>query len=82
MPRSRAAIDDLFGSGLEWDGMPEFIQEKQEPFAQITVRFETEADLLEFAELIKQPLTRKTKSIWHPQVKRGIHRDKVYVDES
>jgi len=50
----------------EWVGMPEFVQNKQEPFSKITVRFETEADLQNFAELIGQKLTAKTKSIWHP----------------
>jgi hypothetical protein len=75
-------MSDLFGDESEWVGMPEFVQEKQEPFSQIIVRFETEADLMEFAEMIGQPLTAKTKSIWHPQLQRGINRDKVYVDES
>lgn len=50
----------------EWIGMPEFIQEKQEPFSKITIRFETEKDLQEFAKLIQQKLTPKTKSIWFP----------------
>lgn len=50
----------------EWEGMPEFVQEKQEPFATINVRFETENDLKDFSEKIEQKLTPKTKSIWHP----------------
>lgn len=49
-----------------WQGMPEFVQEKQEPFSKLIVRFETEADMMEFAEIIGQKLTPKTKSIWHP----------------
>ena len=49
-----------------WKGMPEFIQHKKEPFSKIIVRFETESDLIDFAERIGQKLTRKTKSIWHP----------------
>ena len=49
-----------------WIGMPEFVNEKQEPYAKIVVRFETQADLDEFAKLIGQKLTNKTKSIWHP----------------
>lgn len=66
----------------EWTGMPEFIQEKQEPFSKIIVRFETEEDLKEFSELIGQPLTNKTKSIWHPKLVRGQHSHKSYIDES
>lgn len=50
----------------EWLEMPEFVQEKQRPYAQIVVRFDSEDDLQEFATLINQKLTRKTKSIWHP----------------
>tara|TARA_R110002167_G_scaffold287766_1_gene492571 strand:- start:20 stop:250 length:231 start_codon:yes stop_codon:yes gene_type:complete len=66
----------------EWVGMPEFVQEKKEPFSKITIRFETEADLQAFAELIGQKLTPKTKSIWHPY---KPHRSPVvrrWVDES
>ena len=66
----------------EWVGMPEFVQEKQKPFATIIVRFETAEDLAEFSEMIKQKLTPKTKSIWHPQLVRGINAGKRYDDES
>jgi hypothetical protein len=50
----------------EWQGMPEFVQDKQRPYAQIIVRFESEEDLQEFAKMIGQKLNKKTKSIWHP----------------
>lgn len=50
----------------EWKDMPEFVQEKKEPYAKIIVRFESEEDLQEFAKIIGQKLTNKTKSIWHP----------------
>lgn len=50
----------------EWVGMPEFVQEKQTPYAQIIIRFENEEDLQDFANKIGQKLTSKTKSIWHP----------------
>lgn len=66
----------------EWQDMPEFIQEKQKPYSQIIVRFNSKEDLDEFSELIGQKLTPKTKSIWHPQLIRGIHSDKIYIDES
>ena len=66
---------------LDWDDMPEFVQEKQKPYSQIIIRFETEADLMEFSELIGQKLTPKTKSIWHP-FKSHWHHNKVrWVDE-
>jgi hypothetical protein len=66
----------------EWKNMPEFLQDKQEPFAKIIVRFDSQESLDEFASLIGQKLTNKTKSIWHPQLIRGLNADKRYVDES
>jgi hypothetical protein len=76
---------DLFGgeaSHPEWVGMPEFVQEKKEPFSQLIIRFETEADLSEFAEIIGQKLTPRTKSIWHPFKSHWRSERKVYVSES
>lgn len=66
-----------------WKSMPEFEQEKQEPFSKIIVRFETEEDLQEFARLIGQALTPKTKSIWHPYRPHGNGTLQVtrYIDE-
>ena len=66
----------------EWKGMPEFVQEKQKPFSTIIIRCETEEDLKELEQLLGQPLTKKTKSIWHPRLKRGLFTDFKYVDES
>jgi hypothetical protein len=73
-------IQDLFDEYPEWVGMPEFVQEKKEPFKELIVRFETEADYLEFQELINQKLTNKTKSIWHPFKSHWGLEKKVYVD--
>jgi hypothetical protein len=64
----------------EWVGMPEFVQEKQKPFAQIIFRFDNENDLNEFSKLIGQKLTPKTKSAWHPQLVRGLNSGLRYVD--
>jgi hypothetical protein len=68
----------------EWVGMPEFEQVKVEPYSKIIVRFDSEEDLQEFAAMIGQKLTSKTKSIWHPKLvageQSGTHL--VYVDES
>ena len=64
-----------------WVGMPEFKQDKQEPYAKIIVRFAREDDLIEFSELIGQKLTPRTKSIWHPKLVRGLHSLKRYVED-
>lgn len=66
----------------EWIGMPEFIQTKSEkPFSQITIRFKNQDDLNKFSKLINQKLTKKTKSIWFPQIERGLNADKLYINE-
>lgn len=66
----------------EWDGMPEFVQNKKEPYAKIIVRFESEEDLQEFARIIGQKLTKKTKSIWHPFKSHWGTQKKIWADES
>ena len=62
----------------EWEDMPEFVQEKKEPFSKIVIRFDSEEDLNAFAKLINQKLTPKTKSIWHPFKSHWGAEKKVY----
>ena len=80
-----AAMIELFQNNNpifdEWKDMPEFIQEKQEPFAKIIIRFETKENLEEFAKLINQKLTKKTKSIWFPFKSHWGLTKKRWVDE-
>ena len=58
---------DLFANKHDhWEGMPEFVQEKKEPYKTLVVRFESEQDYLDFQKRIDQKITNKTKSIWHP----------------
>ena len=47
---------DLFDKYPEWVGMPEFVQEKKEPFKELIVRFETEEDYKDFQKAIGQRL--------------------------
>ena len=65
----------------EWVGMPEFIQEKQSPYAQIIFRFESEDDLKQFSELIGQKLNKKTKSAWFPFKSHWGKTKKVWTNE-
>lgn len=53
-----------------WKGMPEFEQEDNPTYKTIYVHFRNKKDYEEFAHLIKQNLTEKTKSIWHPALDR------------
>lgn len=66
----------------EWQGMPEFVQEKQRPFAQLIVRFRNQADLDDFARLIGQKLNAKSQCTWHPELVGGLQPKEKYVDES
>ena len=65
----------------EWQGMPEFNQKDLSAWKSITVHFKNLDDLDEFAKLIKQPLTEKTRAIWYPKVEI-LRMDKVYKNES
>jgi hypothetical protein len=53
-----------------WVGMPEFEQKDNKTYKTIYVHFRNEEDYQEFAKLIGQKLTNKTKSIWHPELDR------------
>lgn len=53
-----------------WVDMPDFEQEKNDPFKEITVRFKTKEDYEAYAKLVNQNLTEKTKSIWYPKLER------------
>lgn len=64
-----------------WFDMPEFEQLKKEPYTELKIRFASEEDLQDFANLIGQKLTVKTKSIWHPELVRGLNGGKRYVAE-
>lgn len=65
----------------EWDGMPEFEQEDQDAWKTVKVHFAKQEDMDEFAKLVGQNLTEKTKSIWYPKAEIGHLVDKAYVDE-
>jgi len=64
----------IYGGGVpvndpmgEWNGMPEFNNPDAMGVKQIIVHFETWDDVREFAELVEQTVTEKTKYIWFPK---------------
>ena len=70
-------LNDMFGVKVvenepewksHWKGMPEFNQKNNPPYKKIIVSFRTKEDYEEFAKIIDQGLTDKTKSIWHPKL--------------
>ena len=62
----------------EWEGMPEFDQPDKNSFRHVIVHFECQSDVDEFARLIGQKLTDKTKSVWHPEQIRMDTESKRY----
>ena len=50
-----------------WQGMPEFSQDDQTGIQSIIVHFETRTDIEDFAKLINQTVTPKTKFLWYPK---------------
>ena len=71
-------VRDLAG---EWDGMPEFAQEDLRPHRTVLVHFKTDEDVEEFAEMVGQRLTDKTKFIWHPEQEDRKHSQFEYAVE-
>ena len=51
----------------EWAGMPGFDQDEQLAFHTIQVHLVNAKARKDFAKLIDQPITEKTKFIWYPQ---------------
>jgi len=78
--RKLPLIDEPKTWEQEWVGMPEFVQDASKPHATIIVRFADQQALNDFAALIGQKLTQRTKSIWHPQLQRGLHGGKRWGD--
>lgn len=65
----------------EWQGMPEFEQEDLSAKKSLIVNFASLEDMAAFADLIGQPLTEKTQSVWYPPAAIGHYADKRYADE-
>jgi len=60
-----------------WKGMPEYDQNDNPPWKQIYLNFRNEQDYNDFAKLIGQNLSDKTKSIWFPKLdieENSLHR--------
>ena len=53
-----------------WREMPEYVQENNPPYKQVTMRLQDDSYLDELSKLLGQNLSDKTKSIWHPKLER------------
>lgn len=66
---------------LEWQSMPEFKNEKNDAYRKIIISFQNEQDIQDFAKLVNQHITDKTKSLWIPE-KRKNDSIMMWIDES
>jgi hypothetical protein len=65
--REMIGSDNPIDYEKEWDGMPDFEQEEIKVYKTIKIHFKNKFDYEEFAQLIDQPLTEKTISIYYPR---------------
>jgi len=66
---------------IEWQGMPEFVQDDNLPCKTLVVNFPCRDDMVAFAELIGQRITADTPSVWFPKKDRVRRIDVAYIDE-
>ena len=76
-PPTLGAGDD--GSKINWEGMPEFVQDNQKAVRTILVHFSDVADVPKFAALVKQNITDTTKFLWFPEAEIVGVVDKKYT---
>ena len=62
----------------EWKGMPEFNQEDKTAYQSVVVHFKDQGALDNFAELIEQLITPKTRFVWFPKIEIETYADKRY----
>lgn len=65
-----------------WQGMPEFDQPENAPYHSVIVHFKTEADMEDFAKMIRQTVTENTKYIYHPPQEKEDLTQFGVIDES
>jgi hypothetical protein len=63
----------------EWTGMPEFDQQDKTAFRTLHVHFATNKDVQDFAVLLGQTITEKTRFLWFPNIVIETYADKRYV---
>lgn len=72
-------IDSI--TSKHWKGMPEFKQNALKPYQKVVVNLVDHEAALKFFKLLGQPFTKKTRSIWFPEVSEDKYIDKRYSDK-
>jgi hypothetical protein len=65
-----------------WQGMPEYEQDDLDAFRSIKINFADQTAVNNFAMLVRQSITEKTRFIWFTEAPILKTADKRYVDES
>lgn len=66
-------------AATEWVGMPEFRQEDKTAYRTIHVHFANDEHVRQFAAMVKQTITEKTRYLWYPNIEIETLADKAYV---
>ncbi len=66
----------------EWSGMPQFNQNDEQAFRSIVLHFKDSDGINNFAKLINQTITDKTRYIWFPFIEIGRAANKEYGDDN
>lgn len=65
-----------------WQGMPNFNQQELMPDSSVVVHFANQIDRANFAKLVGQTITDRTKSLWYPRAEIGHMANKLFVADS
>ena len=66
---------------IEWQNMPEYLQEDQKPYRTLYIHFTCKEDVEDFENKIGQKIYPVEKSYWHPKQQPRIASNKRYIDE-
>ena len=65
----------------EWQDMPEFISEDKTAFRTILIHFNDQKSVDEFAKLVDQNISDRTKYIYYPKIEIETMMNKRYIDK-
>lgn len=74
-------MDDKTFHERHWQNMPEFQQADKAAQRQIIVSFDDDEQVREFAKLIGQTITKKTKSVWFKERQRNNMTDLFWTSK-
>lgn len=80
--RAELGIYDPTDVRQEWEGMPEFNQQDMMPEQSVLIHFQTREDAQEFAKLLGQTITDKTKFLWFPKKERLDMKSMEYATQN